>query len=134
LRIALDANQALFVEAMSAQVDLGFDVRDGADIYSSDSPADVAGVEFIAFPALATSRVVELDLRLEPSEGGRGEASLHLLSADDPRAGVVERWAEVSRAFVRATDSPETRARVATLEQVLSLCTALPDERCSADA
>lgn len=134
LRIALEANQALYVEATSAQVDLAFDVRDDNDTYASESPASVAGVEFLALPATAVARVVELDLRLNPSEGGRGDATLRLLAADDPRAGIAQRWAEASRGFDNATDSPDTRARAAKVEEALALCAALPDPRCQADA
>lgn len=129
LRIEIPAGQAFFVEAQSGQVDLMFELRDGDAVHTSDSPAGIAAVEFVALEPAAAARHVELTLHLSPDDGGRGTAQLRLLSSDDARADIARRWSDLSR---QDDTAPEKAAQLAAVQALAARC--VDDARCAADA
>lgn len=132
VHVQLPARQRGLLRASSERIDLVLDVQDGADTYTSDSPARLAGIEYLDLDAKAEARTVVVTLRTADAELDDGDVQVQWLADDAPTAATAREWAAISREKID-DDASAKAARLARLDALRTRCADAGDARCLPD-
>lgn len=131
LEVPLPANTTALLRAASDRIDVTVEVRDGSLVYETDSPAFVAGAEYVLLEPAVEARTVSLVVRADADDAGDGAVQVQLIDADAANADIARRWAALGRAKRPPADEADAlNAWISQLEALRTACATSGDARC----